>query len=228
MSVIRSQSNLLKLWDAAGPGYAGRGIWGRPAPPPPVIVQAWNPLDKAAQITLSPDNLTATMGAFVGDYRAVRALLPLGAATKRYWEISIVATGGPSPIFSMLGIMFATATLNGYVGQGPGDYGYAAAEGCRYDNSVNSFPFPPGSWATATAGDVFICATDTNSFGNNLWWGKNGTWYNAGDPFAGTGPVGAALMNHYPATSLYSVGAQEVANFTGPFIYTPPVGFSGW
>jgi hypothetical protein len=192
----------------------------------PVGGQAWNPLDKASELSVSIDDTTVTMASTPSDYRAIRAVHPLGIATKRYWEITITADGGVSPPYSMVGLMYATGNLNSFVGAGVGEYGYATKEGCRYASNVNSFPFAPGSWATASVGDTMMFAADTSA--NQIWWGKNGTWFNTGDPVAGTGSVAGADAAHHPATSLYSLGAQQVANFVGPFLYTPPAGWAGW
>lgn len=191
----------------------------------PLLAQSWNPADAHADIVLSGGNLIATRDVAAANYRAVRARYPLGIF-KRYWEVAITADGGDSPAYGMLGIVEATASLATFVGDSPDGFGYASREGCRYYNGSNSSPYPPGSWATADAGDVLMFAADPLS--NQLWFGINGTWLNAGDPFAGTGDIGGSQPTSYPATSLYRPGAQHTANFVGPFVYTPPTTFAGF
>lgn len=58
MSVIHSQSNLLKLWDQVGTGFAGKGVWGASAAPPPPAGNnlGFSPFDSGPFMDLSNAN----------------------------------------------------------------------------------------------------------------------------------------------------------------------------
>ncbi len=58
MSVLQSQTNLLKMWDQAGAGFAGKGLWGAAATPVGPVNLGWDPLTAAPFVTLTNGNLT--------------------------------------------------------------------------------------------------------------------------------------------------------------------------
>jgi hypothetical protein len=91
-------------------------------------------------------------------------------------------------------------------------------------------------------GDILMFAHDRAA--GKMWWGKNGTWFNSGDPAAGTNPQVTNLTEpsysggNDPqwrlvlATSNYPYASAEVivngafGNSTFPQTYSAPTGFS--
>jgi acyl-CoA hydrolase len=62
---------------------------------------------------------------------------------------------------------------------------------------------------------------------NKLWWGKNGTWNNSGDPSAGTGEIYSGLdATAYYAAITVQTNAYVTVNFGATaFSHTVPTGF---
>ena len=85
------------------------------------------------------------------------------------------------------------------------------------NNSRTSFNF--------SGGTVYQMAFDQAS--GKLWFGKDGTWYNSGNPASGTNPTFSSIST---TTDFYVVALATTsacsANFgQRPFSYTPPTGF---
>ena len=87
-------------------------------------------------------------------------------------------------------------------------------------------------FGTYASGDVVNFAIDFDA--GKFWVGKNGTWYNSGNPAAGTnatttftaGSSDWAFWGEYIASSDNSNRSSVVANFgQRAFAYTPPSGF---
>jgi hypothetical protein len=83
--------------------------------------------------------------------------------------------------------------------------------------------------STWTVNDVIGVAVDLDS--GKIWFAKNGTWQNSGDPAAGTNAafttVLSAITNPVkPFLGVNVAGDVLVINFgQRPFAYTPPTGF---
>lgn len=176
----------------------------------------WNPDDKNANITLSNGNLTATASGTA--HKSARATLSKSSG-KWYWEIEI---GNPSSLYHYNGVGTAAMSLSGYVGQDVYGWG-CGANGYAYHNG-NYVPIG----VTFTTGDILGIALDIDA--GKLWFAKNGTWVNSGNPANGTYPVyssGLAGVTLYPATGLFTDGIKITANFgESAFSYSVPSGFN--
>lgn len=83
---------------------------------------------------------------------------------------------------------------------------------------------------TPAQNDVMQIAFDADN--NKIWFGVNGTWYNSGNPAAGTNPtfdngdgIDANLYDYVPSVSMYA--ASVLSNFgQRTFANTPPTGFN--
>jgi hypothetical protein len=93
-----------------------------------------------------------------------------------------------------------------------------------WPNGIVGTPSGNTTYTTWTVNDIVNFAYDANT--GKVYIGKNGTWFNSGNPAAGTGFVyqytaGTTLI---PGGSFYSAAATY--NFgQRPFAYTPPTGF---
>ena len=180
---------------------------------------------------------------------------------KWYWEIYVTKVGG---------YYLYTGINSGYEGGGEYYQGYSYLNGLsggsiRYrDNgtvSDNTSSDDPDRWGTVSAsstgvstidnGDILQVALDYDN--KKLWFGKNGTFYNSGNPATGTNAQatwdGVEFDGYrpiYPLPDVYgtskltfnfgqsssfagkkSTGSANAAdsNSRGDFYYTPPSGY---
>lgn len=144
---------------------------------------------------------------------------------KRYFEVKMdVVAGAGTPT---VGVAQSNAN-SAQVGQGPSvstnrnsDWGLLANSGNKYAVGVAT------AYGTAlVANDILMVAVDLDA--DMIWWGKNGTWFASGNPGAGTGAAFTNVQDAvYPAVT-NSEGSKVTANFSGPFQYPLPAGFSSW
>jgi hypothetical protein len=167
------------------------------------------------------------------------------AAGKWYWEVKVVAdTSGDSEI---IGIMSEQPTANSdQLGSKATDYGYYANDG-DVDNNGSGTTYGD----TYTVGDIIGVALDLTN--NKIYWSKNGTWQDSGDPTSGatgtgavsiTAPASTPLGFYFPAfgyvnssaTATFGVNFGGSSGFTissgnadgngyGNFEYAPPSGY---
>ena len=141
-----------------------------------------NPLDVGRWTqsnTFSNGNLTVT----TSDYISANGSLAVSSG-KFYWEVEYDTAGG-SNIYAGAGII----NYDGWDGTGGGGSGantYIYATSGQKVNSASGSAFG----ATLSAGDIVGIALDmTNGF---LYFSKNGTWQNSGDPTSGASGTGSA------------------------------------
>ena len=99
--------------------------------------------------------------------------------------------------------------------------------------STNEVMFNGTTWRTngsnssavtsLAAGDVLMFAADGDT--GEVWIGANGSWYNSGNPTAGTGEVATISGTLYPF--VYMNGALGVFVIATELLYAPPSGFVG-
>jgi hypothetical protein len=81
---------------------------------------------------------------------------------------------------------------------------------------------------TKALNDVYMFAYDGTT--GKVWFGKNGTWFNSGNPNTGANPAGTLSLNYQysPAVNLNVTGSGNAVTLNAgqrPFTYTPPAGF---
>jgi hypothetical protein len=172
-----------------------------------------NPLANGSPVTLSNGNLDFSITA-----NQSTTLATTGMSTgKWYWEILISTLGASSH-----GISNSNITLSSdYTGKTPGSYGYFGADGRVYNNNSGST-----AYATYGNGDIIGVAYDADN--GKLYFSKNGTFINSGNPVSGTGPVATGLSGTYfPTVSGGLAGACSGSINFGqrPFAYAAPSGF---
>ena len=185
-----------------------------------------NPLDiKPTAITLANGNLSASATAVACKLRASQGM----SADKWYFEFTATSAN------NQFGVALISSIYNAYVGGDSASYGYFANDGNKYNNgSATAY----GS--TYTTNDVIGVAYDASA--GKLYFSKNGTWQNSGDPTAGTNPAFSGMSGtFYPAISGAAAGATaSELNFGqaplhasatyhsaagGYFRYAPPSGY---
>lgn len=163
----------------------------------------WNPADKAAGITLTNGNLTATGDAVAG-YDNVRGT---SSKTTGKWAFEVTKVGAPG---MGVGVGLSTASLTNYLGNDRLlGFGYYHDGFIQDDSSIDAF----------SAGDVILLAVDADArlvklYKNGVQVGTAGGYAlpAAGALFpmfgAGTGVAGSGTLNVNPAS--------------------PPSGYAAW
>ena len=133
-----------------------------------------------SDIALSEGNLIATGAS--GNWGQLEGTLAITEGTKGYYEVKISATG--------------TANIIGW-----GESGGRSGTGGQSFSEGDTIAFQPGSdalytgtastasWASysASADDVLMFAYDATDIRSvKFWFGEGGTWFQSGDPAAGT------------------------------------------
>ena len=185
-----------------------------------------------AENTLSNNNLTWVSGGSSNKWNY--STMPISNTDKVYFEVhqSGNCGGSHTPGFSI--------TKRGH----PGGDTYP---GAQTDNSDWGFYLGNGSSTTAAAiivhdasftlnnqagganGDVYQVARD----GASLWFGRNNTWYNSGDPTDATTGIYKSGSNPLPTdeplwVAFHSYGTQATLTwkpYSGDWTYSPPSGF---
>ena len=178
----------------------------------------WNPLSKSTDHSTSNGNLSATSSA------AGSLCATIGASSgKWYWEFNYTnRTATNSPVIGFGNELFNyTNPPFSYLGSDLNAGGINVING---NASINGTSTAYGS--AIVTNDLVMFAMDVPN--RKFYIGKNGTWFNSGDPVAGTNswPYSATILGStfFPAVNLYT--DTIAANFgQRPFAYTPPTGF---
>jgi hypothetical protein len=109
-----------------------------------------------------------------------------------------------------------------FPGKSADSYGVEGNSGQKVNNSVFT-----AYGSVFASGDIIMIAYDATN--GKFYAGKNGTWFNSGNPATGTNAAFTGLTGTYlPAYGVsYDSGSSIVnVNFgQQPFTYTPPSGF---
>jgi hypothetical protein len=196
---------------------------------PSNVYAVWNKLDWGTNYsTLSNGNTTAQSNASA--YPPAIATLGVDSG-KWYWEIKYAAKDGGDR-FPIIGISStrATATTNHELGHFANDWGYYTNNTTPYLRNNNS----NSSWGTYyQEGDIIGVALDCTN--NKLYFSKNGSWQESGDPSAGsngisiTAPSSTPFGFYFPAICYYDGGQRGTfhANFGNGFFGTTAIASAG-
>jgi len=167
---------------------------------------------------------------------------PTGATTFTYSNGNLsltTANGGSSPAtessslstiqFPTTGKFYAEMIIGTTFGSGSNAWPRFGVAG--YGMGIGGYVnFGGSSYGTFTTGDTMMVAWDAST--GYIWWGKNGTWLNSGNPVAGTGYISTFTYDSASAfvqATLYTNPSNTPSasvNFgQQPFAYTPPSGF---
>ena len=150
---------------------------------------------------------------------------------KFYWELkNHLATTSSSRIgISSENVTSETDSLSGsggHVGDSQESYAYVASNGYKETNDGQS------SYGNSfTNGDILMVALDMDNL--KLYFGKNGTWQNSGDPTSGSTGTGAAFtvtsgLTYFPACSILGGGGESYQfNFGNGYFKTTAVSSAG-
>jgi len=104
---------------------------------------------------------------------------------KYYMEVKYITSARPTNDFARFGIVNAPSNRTiGSVGYGLYEYGYYSYNGKIVNNDIQT-----NYGDTFTDNDIIGIAVDLDN--NKLYFSKNGTWQNSGDPTSGSTGTGA-------------------------------------
>ena len=178
---------------------------------PSNVFCTWNPFtNENASATFSNGNNTV----FFNNSNEKHILATLGMNSgKFYWESKLVSHSADS--LAKVGI--ESSLHNNAGGYAVDSYGYRGEGGGSGDASsgrkVNNGTFT--NWGSSyTAGDIIGCAVDLDN--NKIYFSKNGTWQESGDPTSGSTGTGSAFNLIAPVSGFYhpSIGKEASATAT--------------
>jgi hypothetical protein len=160
---------------------------------PSNVFATWNALDNYyPAMTLSYGNTKALTT--VGRYTYIPSTLGMTSG-KYYAEIKCTAQSGSQEEF-LIGITSTSTTSTIHeVGHYGNDYGYKGTSGNYRSSNVDA-----SYGSSYTTGDIIGIAVDLDN--NKLYFSKNGTWQNSGDPTSGATGTGAISITDPTSTLL--------------------------
>jgi hypothetical protein len=146
---------------------------------------------------------------------------------KWYYEVTLTSLpAGSDPIAGFTDIN-NTSAVSQYVGQASSSYAIYTISTNSFLQKLNNATFTNTNTGVAAQGNIISVALDLDN--NKIWFAKNGTWVDSGDPAAGTNSQFTVTAGTYvPAFRASGGGTASTidANFgQRPFSYTPPTGF---
>jgi hypothetical protein len=143
------------------------------------------------------------------------------------WYAEVVLTSNPSTSDPLVGIASVTNTVINYPGVSTDSYGLYCYPGTTFLQKVNNATFTNTNTATSTSGDIIGIAVDLDN--NKIWFSKNGTFVDSGNPASGTNAQFTISAGTYYFAGRVSTSSGTCTvdfNFgQRPFAYTPPSGF---
>lgn len=178
----------------------------------PLVPATWNPADKNAGITLSNSDRTESGAANI-------TLRSTAGKSSGKWMMEITLDSGTS---RLLGLGNSSASLSQYPGQNTNSWAYYT-NGQKYTNNSGS-----AYGNSFTNGDVISIAWDADN--GKLYFAKNGTWQNSGDPAAGTNAAFTGLTGPLYVMAGGDGGTTQCTGNWGQaaFTATLPSGFAAW
>ena len=188
----------------------------------------YNPLNKFSATTISNGNLLVTNGSSGDGWSTTGSTFAFPQTGKWYAEFTIINR----PFSGTTGIGIVPSNIS-FVNQS-GDSARFAWGRVYFDNSgiigpSNASVQNTSQAPTYTTGDIISVAFDSDN--GTVWWAKNGTWTNSGNPATGTNPAYTGLTaTAYPMGFVITSEGYSSSQIRGnwgqqPFAYTPPSGF---
>ncbi len=175
--------------------------------------------------TFANANLSATFSS--SNWETIQGTIGASAG-KWYYETKWNGSGAYMAGWTSSNFMNQSPT--NYVGHGHSEPSYAiqASDGSIYYSTSSAVTQDSSGWGdTFTSSDIIGCAIDIDN--GKLYWSKNGTWMNSGDPTSGSTGTGAfniadTATNYFwqPVMSSYN-NAQGMFNFGSGYFGTTQV-----
>ena len=116
----------------------------------------------------------------------------------------------------------ATSSASGLASYSFTDKAILARTGLYYNLASGTAGGNSGNYTSYAQNDVVMVAYSNGK----IWFGKNGTWMNSGNPAAGTGAIDTGVSTSKTWLPYFGYNSNWTANFgQRPFAYTAPSGF---
>ena len=200
---------------------------------PSNVFATLNPLTRSgAAVTLEKGN-TSKVASSSNSWRSI--VSTLGVSTgKYYFEVKMDAINSSDPNNFALGITDYAQTddqsaTNGKFFAFSRGYGYYAGNGKKVNND-QSVANGVAYGSTYTTGDIIGCAFDLDN--GKIYFHKNGTYQNSGDPTSGSTGTGSAFnittgYTYFPVMAQYYSQEQYSFNFGNGYFGTTAVSSAG-
>jgi hypothetical protein len=180
-----------------------------------------NPLDQASIVTVSNGNLDVKSNTS-GSWGHARGTFGFPSTGKWYWEVTLLQPS-TEDLFSGIGAQTSSLSTNFAPGSYANMYGMLD-NGDLYANNSSS----AGYGSSFGDGDVIIIAFDRDN--SKIYFGKNGSWFNSGNPATQTNPAASSIsttLQFFPMTGSAGFNPPSGQHNFGqrPFAYTAPSGF---
>jgi hypothetical protein len=165
---------------------------------PSTVFATLNPLIRTSpsKPTYSHANTTQTPNA--GAYQNAFSTLGITGGGKYYWEIKVNGTANSANYMGVSNASeFNSRQQSGNViGANSSSYSVAGSGGSKRTNDSNS-----SYGSTFADGDIMMGALDLDN--GKIFFGKNGTWFDSGNPATGANPAFSSIS----ASDVYFLGA---------------------
>jgi len=178
----------------------------------------WNPLEKAPLASLTDGNLLLG-GTAVGNTGGTIAV----SSGKWYWELDVVSVGNERRIGVIKADKVKTDSGDpNTLATGANGYAYCSPYGGFKANSNSNTVTGYTQW---DAGNVVAVALDMDN--GKVYFARNGTWQESGNPATGTNPAFTGLSGFFTPAFFADNSSTVVATNFGQraFAYTAPTGF---
>jgi len=186
-----------------------------------------NPLNQNTSITLTEANLRVTSSG--SPNKNVFCTMDVPKTEKIYFEVNVV-TGTSTGNYFAVGIAPSTLGLSTEIGTVSGSFSIESDQAVASLKRISGTGTSYGAGTNFATGNVLQVAIDQAN--GKIWFGKNNTWFDSGNPSAGTNPATSTLSTteqYFIGTTFYiDVGTPPVLAFNfgqRPFSYTPPTGY---
>tara|TARA_R100000406_G_scaffold23945_2_gene15316 strand:+ start:4824 stop:9935 length:5112 start_codon:yes stop_codon:yes gene_type:complete len=185
----------------------------------------WNPLSVRDNVTFSDGNLTLTnSGSGSSGWRNVACTQSVTSG-KWYVEMLTVGSQNGGLFLGVCELPYDQGTFNpgsfsnNFPGMTANSYSLNCYSGAKRTNGSDS------SYGSGMAvGDLIMMCLDLDN--GAIWWGKNGIWFNGGNPSTNLNAAFTGLLGEFVFACGISANEKIVTNFgQKPFKFSPPDGF---
>ena len=167
-----------------------------------------------------------TVSSSAGAYQNHFSTIGMTGSGKYYWEMKVNGTANSAMFFGISSDieMNNLITVSNVVGSTSTGYSLVASSGNKYNNENST------SYGSAlTNGEIMMGALDLDN--GKIWYGKNGTWFNSGNPASGSNEAfsGISASNvYFVSGTVYDGGYGSVNyNFGNGYFETTAVASAG-
>jgi len=146
---------------------------------------------------------------------------------KWYYEVALTALSANMDPLVGFSEISSSSLLTNYPGQASTSYSIYHISSNTYLQKVNGNTFTNTATTVAVQGDILSVALDLDN--GKIWFAKNGTFVDSGNPAAGTNSQFSVVPGTYkPAVRTTGGSTTTTLNVNfgqSHFVYTPPTGF---